>query len=183
MSDYTGSNTPKEVRNSWATPQWLFDALNEEFRFEIDAAADSSNHKCATFFDESDNALEIDWVIDTGCFSYWLNPPYDNIKPWVTKAIKESALGATVVMLVPATPDPAWWPEQVAEVRFITKGRIHFVDPVTGKVKKGNNKPSCLLIFKPMLNNQTVTRYVPRPLLEVWGKEAANDESVKSNAA
>ena len=41
MTDYTGSNTPLEQRNLWQTPRPLFEALNAEFSFVLDAAASS----------------------------------------------------------------------------------------------------------------------------------------------
>lgn len=34
------------VTDLWETPAWLFDKLNKEFNFELDVAADQSNHKC-----------------------------------------------------------------------------------------------------------------------------------------
>jgi len=35
-------------RGDWETPQNIFDALNEEFHFTLDAAADINNAKCLT---------------------------------------------------------------------------------------------------------------------------------------
>ncbi len=39
MTDFTGSNTPAEHRDSWRTPPEIFAALNAEFVFQLDAAA------------------------------------------------------------------------------------------------------------------------------------------------
>ncbi|WP_306163071.1 DNA N-6-adenine-methyltransferase, partial [Escherichia coli] len=35
--------TPKEVRDCWQTPLWLFDALDIEFGFWLDSAASDKN--------------------------------------------------------------------------------------------------------------------------------------------
>lgn len=43
-------------RHDWETPQDFFDALNEEFGFDLDAAASDNNAKCREFFDEEDFA-------------------------------------------------------------------------------------------------------------------------------
>ena len=45
----------------WATPQSFFDKLNEEFDFNLDPCADSSNHKCKKYFTASDNGLLQNW--------------------------------------------------------------------------------------------------------------------------
>ncbi len=35
---------------NWATPQALFDKLNEEFHFELDVCATSENAKCKKYY-------------------------------------------------------------------------------------------------------------------------------------
>ncbi|EFB2195351.1 DNA N-6-adenine-methyltransferase, partial [Escherichia coli] len=46
MTDFTGSNTPAEHRDSWRTPPEIFAALNAEFVFQLDAAASEKNRLC-----------------------------------------------------------------------------------------------------------------------------------------
>ena len=58
---YHDSKTPKEIRDSWATPRKLFDALNEEFGFVLDAAASDSNALCDDYFTIEDDALNQPW--------------------------------------------------------------------------------------------------------------------------
>ena len=48
-------------RHDWETPQNFFDALNEEFGFDLDAAASAENAKCREFFDEEADGLSRDW--------------------------------------------------------------------------------------------------------------------------
>ena len=47
--------------DEWATPQWLFDSLNEEFGFTLDPCALPSNAKCKRYFTPQDNGLLQDW--------------------------------------------------------------------------------------------------------------------------
>ena len=55
------------MRDGSATPQWLFDLLNEQVQdltgqeFQLDAAAAEWNAKCEHYFDEEMDALKQDW--------------------------------------------------------------------------------------------------------------------------
>jgi hypothetical protein len=52
-------------RNDQATPQWLFDELDGEFSFTLDAAASQANAKCETYFTVNEDALQRDWAVFT----------------------------------------------------------------------------------------------------------------------
>lgn len=109
---------------SWATPQSLFDALHEEFHFTLDPCASERNAKCHRYFTKDDDGLAQKW--DGVVF---MNPPYGRtIGQWIEKAYRESLRGVTVVCLIPARTDTAYWHDYVMrsdEVRFI-RGRLHF---------------------------------------------------------
>lgn len=132
--------------DDWATPQPVFDALDVEFGFELDACADAANAKCARFFTAADDGLAQDWH-----GTVWLNPPYGRrraggIAAWMEKAREASATGATVVCLVPARTDTRWWHEsamRAAEVRLI-RGRLHF-----GAGHAPAPFPSAIVVFRP----------------------------------
>ena len=121
----------------WETPQDFFDALNEEFRFETDVCAIPENAKCEKYFTPEQDGLKQDW---TGVC--WCNPPYGRqIGKWVEKAAKSNA---TVVMLVPARTDTAWfhdWILPFAEIRFV-RGRLRF-----GGAENNAPFPSMVCVF------------------------------------
>lgn len=126
----------------WATPQDYFDKVNEEFGFTLDVCASPENAKCERYFTKTDSGLTKRW--DGVC---WMNPPYGrDIKHWMWKAWMESQhSGATVVCLVPARTDTAWWHD------FAMKGEVRFL---RGRLKFGGSKnsapfPSALVIFRP----------------------------------
>lgn len=107
----------------WATPQDFFDKLDDEFGFTLDVCASPENAKCDRYFTKADDGLTQEW---TGVC--WMNPPYGReIGHWMRKALESSATGATVVCLVPARTDTAWWHDCAmrGEVRFI-RGRLKF---------------------------------------------------------
>ena len=129
--------------DEWATPQELFDRLDEEFHFDLDPCASESNHKCKRYFTKEDNGLEKSWG---GC-SVFCNPPYGrDIGRWMQKAYEESRKpGTLVVCLVPARTDTRWFHDWIygkAELRFI-RGRIKF-----GGAKYNAPFPSMIAIYR-----------------------------------
>ncbi|RAY41191.1 phage N-6-adenine-methyltransferase [Enterobacter hormaechei subsp. oharae] len=151
--DYGGSKTPLDQRDLWRTPPALFSSLNAEFCFQLDAAAAPHNALCRKFITAEQNTLETPWADYLNVPGYvWLNPPYSDIMPFVKKAASESANQIGTVMLVPADTSVGWFKEAIqtaSEVRFITAGRLAFINPVTGKPVSGNNKGSMLIIWRP----------------------------------
>jgi len=124
----------------WSTPQATFDALHKEFNFETDVCANQENAKCARFFTKENNGLIQDW--EGVC---WMNPPYGReIGLWLRKAYESSVLGATVVCLIPARTDTAYWHD------YCMKGEIRFI---RGRLKFGGHSnsapfPSAIVIFR-----------------------------------
>ncbi|EIX9095510.1 phage N-6-adenine-methyltransferase [Klebsiella pneumoniae] len=151
--DYGGSKTPADQRDLWRTPPALFACLNAEFCFQLDAAAAPHNALCRKFITAEQNTLETTWGDYLSIPGYvWLNPPYSDITPFVKKAAAESTNQIGTVMLVPADTSVGWFKEAIqtaSEVRFITAGRLAFINPVTGKPVSGNNKGSMLIIWHP----------------------------------
>ncbi|MBD1228959.1 phage N-6-adenine-methyltransferase [Xenorhabdus griffiniae] len=170
MSDFGGSNTPPELKDLWQTPLPLFMALDIEFGFYLDAAADAQNTLCAHYLTERDNALECDWA---SYGAIWCNPPYSNIKPWIEKAAIECQKQLQpIVMLIPADLSVGWFKlalETVDEVRLITGGRISFINAETKKSVNGNNKGSLLLIWRPFTAPRRIITTVERDYLMIIG--------------
>jgi len=59
----------------------------------------------------AENALTENWCRWAGLL--WLNPPYDNIKAFAAKCRAESAKGATIAMLIPASVATNWFAEEI----------------------------------------------------------------------
>lgn len=124
----------------WATPQDFFDKLHTEFGFTLDVCASPENAKCDRYFTKDDDGLTQDWA--GAC---WMNPPYGReIGKWMRKALESSVEGATVVCLVPARTDTAWWHEYAmhGEIRFI-RGRLKF-----GGHKNAAPFPCAVVVFR-----------------------------------
>ena len=148
------SKTPKEERNRWRTPQRWFELLNKRYGpFTLDAAADSTNHKCDLWLGPDSpvgpiatDALATVWdwqfVSDRapkGGHRVFCNPPYDYTEEFVEKGWTEVDLDHvfSVTLLVPATPDVKWFHKWVWKdgkprpntVVDFSEGRIRFERP------------------------------------------------------
>lgn len=126
----------------WATPQNFFDLLNTAYCFDLDVCANAQNAKCARFFTPEDDGLSQAW-----CGVCWMNPPYGHgIGKWIRKAHESALAGATVVCLVPARTDTAWWHDYIkpfAVVDFV-RGRLKF-----GGYKVNAPFPCAVVVFRP----------------------------------
>ncbi|EHN8733882.1 phage N-6-adenine-methyltransferase [Enterobacter hormaechei] len=171
--DYGGSKTPLDQRDLWRTPPALFASLDAEFCFQLDAAAAPHNALRRKFITAEQNTLETPWADYMSIPGYvWLNPPYSDITPFVKKAAAESNNQIGTVMLVPADTSVGWFKEAIqtaSEVRFITAGRLAFINPVTGKPVSGNNKGSLLIIWRPYPRTHCHFATVDRDELMAFG--------------
>jgi len=150
LTDIISSNLDKDKKNSWSTDPRIFDALDQEFNFGLDAAASNENHKCDTYMTKDHDSLIMDWSFNSA--SVWINPPYGRgmISAFMQKAIEQKYKGVTSVFLVPATMEAGWLPiDKVSEIRIITGGRLSFYHPITNKPVAGNTKGSMIVIFRP----------------------------------
>lgn len=130
----------------WATPPEIFEPLNAEFGFTLDPCATPESAKCARYFTEEQNGLIQDW----GREVVFMNPPYGKeIYAWTKKARAAADAGATVVGLLPASTDLAWWHEDIvgrASCRYI-RGRVRFL--TGGKYRASGFSPSVVVIWLP----------------------------------
>jgi len=127
--------------DEWATPDWLFHALNALYHFDLDVCATPENAKCKHYFTKEQDGLSSKWF--GNC---WMNPPYGRqIGVWVKTAYQKIVSGEChlVCMLLPARTDTAWRHDYCmkGEITFI-KGRIKF-----GGAKYNAPFPSAIVVF------------------------------------
>ena len=104
------------LNDNWATPDWLYDKLDNEFNFCFDPCPPNSS------FD----GLKVPW----GKCNY-VNPPYvhKTKMAFVKKAIQEQVKGNTSVFLLPVTTGGELWHDLIEpfakDIRFL-RGRLKF---------------------------------------------------------
>ena len=142
---YLGGPMMSEYQD-WETPQTFVNWIEEKFDvwFDWDVCASNDNAKTLKWYTKEDNALNLDW--DGVC---WMNPPYNNQKEWVNKAINEikQRNARQVWALLPARTDTRLFHDIIipnAKAIYFIKGRISFR---RGKIANGSTHPSMLVSF------------------------------------
>ncbi|WP_434567648.1 phage N-6-adenine-methyltransferase [Vibrio chagasii] len=130
---FSSARTGNPKRDKWQTPPAVFEKLNEEFHFTLDATAEPETALCDHYFTMDDDALTQDWSNQT----VYCNPPYSKLKDFAKKAQEEADKGATVVMLVPARTDTKAFHDHLShgEVRLI-KGRLKFLQDGRSRMQR-----------------------------------------------
>ena len=158
MTTYWTGTQASSASDDWSTPQDYFDQVAKVYRFTLDACADVNNKKAPLYYglDHSDvtrrDGLAGDWAADAAGGCVWLNPPYGRtIKDWMRKAVAESDRGATVVCLVPARTDTAWYQDTALARQELGRASVTYI---RGRLKFGGQKnaapfPSALVVFYP----------------------------------
>jgi len=127
--------------DEYETPKWLLAALDMEFGFDFDAAANRTNAVCDRFSTNIDGSKK-----DLQAHPEWrvfCNPPYSDIDPFVN--VMQHTQN-TWVFLLPVRTGAPWFrvlrrmeKQGKAEIRFLRK-RVQFLlngkvplNPKTGK--------------------------------------------------
>ena len=147
-------------RDSWSTPQYLYEWLNCIYSFDIDLCASKDNHKCNDYFSIEQDSLSCNWK-SFGRRTGFANVPYSNIKPWVKKSIVESCFGFTTVMLIPTPNGESYYADIFKHATSITfiNGRIAFYNPYLKKHVSGNTRGSCVVEFSKKHSDHPLHTY------------------------
>jgi len=140
-SSHPSGDTSEDDR--FRTPQKLFDALNNEYQFRLDACAEKEVAKCENYFTPKQDALRQHWAQFGDVFC---NPPFHrkHLAHWVVKGFLEAQKGATVVMLLPYYKSYDWFRYVVipfAEIRQI-QGNVIYSGYGNQKGKCAGNRGS-----------------------------------------
>jgi phage N-6-adenine-methyltransferase len=138
----------KNIRDEWRTPEYLFEILDNEFNFTVDACAKQENRLCERYWKD---CLKESWEGE----KVFMNPPYSNPRPFIQKAYDES-LNCLVVALIKCDPSTKLWgiiydyeKQQLkngVRVRFFPK-RVKFIPPKNIS-ESSPNFSSCVIIME-----------------------------------
>lgn len=129
-------------RQDYETP-WEF-IRSVEARYApiyLDLAASNTNYKAERYYSERSDSLGLVWHAHGGLL--WLNPPFNEITPWAEKCALESAKGARILFLTPASVDSNWWKNYVHG-----KAWVDFLSPrISFDGKNPFPKPMSLAVY------------------------------------
>jgi phage N-6-adenine-methyltransferase len=131
---------PSPDGDSYSTPEWMYRALDTEFRFTLDPCPLNTNWVKG----RDQDGLELDW----DGHRVYCNPPYSNILPWVQKALASKAL---TVFVLPCRTDTEWFHlllDHHAEIRFLRK-RVDFVSVDKRRVHPAESSIVAIVRGKP----------------------------------
>lgn len=126
-------------KQDYATPADFIVAVQRRFgNFSWDLAASPENTKAPCWITEELNSFGVEWHKLGGLL--WLNPEFNTIAPWAKKCAEESALGADILLLVPAAVGSNWFADYVDKKAF-----VHFLRPRLCFDGKNPYPKDCLL--------------------------------------
>lgn len=158
----------------WRTPSDCFHALDREFNFGLDLAADAQNHLCTQWFgpgSPNEDALTTDWW-ECGFFAHttdaaFLNMPYSQCERWLARVVEQiqQCPGCVIVCLLPYTPDTKWWrhTQHAVEIREIPH-RVRYLKS-DGTTPAGAMFPSAVVIFR---EQPGIVQPQPRRVTWTW---------------
>ena len=80
--DLISSDLDADMKNSWGTDPVIFNAMDKEFNFSLDAACSAINTKVPRcFLTKEADAISYNWhkkmtIYKQPNFNVWINPPY-----------------------------------------------------------------------------------------------------------
>ncbi len=163
---------PGRSKQDYATPAVFIQAVKWRLgidQFAHDFAADATNAKAPTWFDEATDSLIVPhWETVIGDGWGWLNPPFAKIGPWAFRCHETARAGGHIAFLVPAGVGANWYRDYVHGKALVLalNGRIPFMpDKPTWLYPK-----DCILC----LYGPSVT---PGFDVWTWGKQKPNPRS------
>jgi phage N-6-adenine-methyltransferase len=150
-------------RDAWQTPPYLFWWLNQRYNFTVDAAASDKHHLCDNYFTKKNSLFEKKLMSEV----VFCNPPYSRgMKPKFIQHLREQlSYNTTTVFVLPNLPSEGWFPDDAAYIISI-KGRVNFVNPDTGEFSTDSTAGTCIIVFDPIFQGQTVQQRVYRKDIE-----------------
>lgn len=144
------STTKPSVRDNWATPQAVVDAVEQHLRvrFVIDVCATGETKKCPEYYgpELGIDGLAVEW----GAFN-WCNPPFSNKLSWLEKAKKEALERSAITAFLTAEDSGTAFTkdlENASDLILKPNRRIAFIDE-NGRIQSSPPFYSIIAIITP----------------------------------
>lgn len=128
----------RSTKTDHLTPDSILELVRSFAPIELDPCTSKENPTQARYIRTREcdpDGLETPWHEFNGLV--YVNPPYgrrkgQRCKEWVDKAIRESRLGAEIIMLLPARTDTQWFQRAMAFPVCFVAGRLTFKGQTNG---------------------------------------------------
>ena len=141
----------EERVSNWRTVPWFYQAVQEKLgrSFDLDAFAEDTNALAPRWITEFQNAFDKPWIGP----AVWFNPP-DVLHLEAAKRAVEQACSKNFTIAVGlfrcGLETEAWeFASAHAWRSEIIRPRLNYIDPATGREKKGISKHSTLFWITP----------------------------------
>ena len=116
-------------KQDYETPIEFIRVVESRFgRIKVDLAATEKDAKADRYITQEQDSLSQHWHHRFGSLFLWLNPPFNNVAPWVEKCLLESQKGARILLLTQASVGSNWFAEYIfghANIYFL-RPRLSF---------------------------------------------------------
>ena len=137
----SGRQAKGKLSDSYRTPPWLFEWLDNEYDFDFDICASDENHLLPKYYTEKKSSLGKDWS-EIGSIGF-CNPPFSHgsKEKFLAEAHRNLVENqVSSVFLIPSDVSNKFWMDHIlgkATKITVIVGRVKFFDPVTNEESKG----------------------------------------------
>lgn len=131
-----------KLSDSYRTPPWLFEHINNEYDCDFDACASDENHLLPKYYTEENTCVGKDWS-ELGSVGF-CNPPFSHgsKEKFLAEAYRNLIENeVSSVFLIPSDVSNIFWIDHIlgkATKITVIVGRVKFYDPVTNEEASGS---------------------------------------------
>ena len=128
----------------WETPPELFNYLDQQFDFTLDAAATDRTAKCDKYFTPEEDGLKQSWEDER----VFLNPPFSDLAEWLEKVWEERERAEVIAVIMGPSTDTRYWHDYVmkADELWMFKSRPNYIRHGE-EGNSGSTFPTVLAVF------------------------------------
>ena len=140
IAQSAGRQAQGKLSDSYRTPPWLFEWLDNEYDFDFDICASDENHLLSKYYTEENTSIGKNWS-ELGSVGF-CNPPFSHgsKEKFLAEAYRNLIENqVSSVFLIPSDVSNEFWLDHIlgkATKITVIVGRVKFYDPATNEESK-----------------------------------------------